>query len=193
MTTLIFFLLISMPNTIQIETNVGLGGIVYETPLPAIDSNIGLSFGLKKKIIKDLWIGGSFYYNAYSGDNTFHIGPGELITDFMVYKNFKLDEWNFQIGAGVALNFLFSYRKIPIDNTEFTPGDYTLTTPGISAGISIMMLKRIDENLQIGIGVKYYSGVYFNTCWHGPVKDCNDVDSLIQNWFIGITIIYDLK
>lgn len=93
------------------------------------------------------------------------------------------------LGAGPAIS-LFSatrIRETVIDGVS--AGRYTISFPAIHAGLHGALLRRVHPRLMVGVSLRYYTGINWNSCWEGPERDCANVDRQTQHWAFGLSLV----
>ncbi|MDA3862619.1 MAG: hypothetical protein PF689_01990 [Deltaproteobacteria bacterium] len=175
-----------------VNSSVGLGGINWRTnsDRPHINSNLSYTAGFKKKYLKSWWYGTDFTYNAYKGDNTYFKGPGLVSLKANVYYKKNLEYWQLFLGGGLGMNLFFTDRSIEHSEEGFSRGNYSLVMPGLSAGLELIMMQKFHSRLYIGINIYYSFAAYLGSCWEGPEQNCEDVDTFMNNWGIGLMIFF---
>ncbi|MBU1238939.1 hypothetical protein KKF84_18320 [Myxococcota bacterium] len=191
MIPLLALTLFMTPPGISVEGAAGFGGIEWETTnQPQINSSSAVAFGLKYPLMKHWALGLSLTFNAYDGDEIWHVGPGMLLLDAMIVHSIPMEDFTLILGAGLASSLLFSLRHLPEPDGAYQTGKYTYITAGLMAGLNIAIMRTIASGIQVGFSLKYFTGVFVERCFSGPSKDCREIDNVLQNWMVHFVISY---
>mgnify|MGYP001223007882 CR=1 FL=1 len=177
-----------------IEVTTGLGGLFWESAgRNQIDSSNGTAISYRHHIQGRLWGGGTLLLNAFSGDPEFAQGPGLAQVDAMLYWRTPMDDWTLLLGGGVALSLVTSYRTLSEETDGQPAGHYSIWMPGIQLGGHAMVQMHIHPRLDLGLSLRYYSGLYKERCWEGQATVCQGTDMWMQNWFLGFSLSFHLR
>ncbi len=189
-TSLLFATGLFFATPMEVEATIGLGGIQWEqSGEPDIRSGVASAWSWRRQWDGPVWYGVSSLFNAYGGLVPDQIGPMFFLLDFMGYYRFDLGEWQLQVGAGAALSF-FNSRRVVSDPADDRPsGTYELSFPGIHAGFSGTLLRRVHPRFLMGLTLRFYSGMNGGACWEGPAQDCRGIDRFTQHWVFGLSFI----
>jgi hypothetical protein len=186
MTTAIFILSLFMGQP-TFEVSFGFGGISIDSAdQPKINSNMAFAASYRTPIQPGWHFGTSLIFNSYSGDETYHVGPGLVMADAMVYRVIPMEELTLYLGGGAGLAYMFSYRNFTEETIGMPAGRYEYDTLGILVGLHGMMMYRLNNYVNGGLSLRYYSGYYLDNCWEGPEQDCRGTDQKMQNWIVGL-------
>ncbi len=192
MTSLLFACSLLLSTPVEWEATVGLGGLVWEQPIEQqanLQSSNMVSWSYRRSWRGPWWFGTSALYNSYDGREPEFIGPAFWLVDAMAYHRIDLGEWQLNLGAGPAIS-LFSatrIRETVIDGVS--AGRYTISFPAIHAGLHGALLRRVHPRLMVGVSLRYYTGINWNSCWEGPERDCANVDRQTQHWAFGLSLV----
>ncbi|MBU1242067.1 hypothetical protein KKD52_06615 [Myxococcota bacterium] len=183
-------LLLSTP--VEWEATTGFGGLVWEQPVEQqawLQSSNMIVWSHRRHWRGPWWLGVNTLYNAYDGRAPEFIGPAFFLVDAMVYHRVDLGDWQLNLGAGAALSVFSSSRIRETELNGVPAGRYDIVIPGVHAGIHGALLRRIHPRLLVGVSLRYYSGINWDSCWDGPVSDCEFVDRQTQHWAFGLSLV----
>lgn len=192
MSTVLLACALLLGNPVEWEATTGLGGLVWELPVegqPGLGSSNMVAWGHRRFWRGGWWLGASAQFSAYDGREPEFIGPAFWLADAMLYHRIDLGDWQLNLGAGVGVSLFHSNRVRESQVGDVPAGRYSLSLPGVHGGVHGALLRRLHPRLMVGVSLRYYSGLNWDSCWEGPARDCGGVDSMTQHWAFGFSVV----